>query len=69
LISDNEIRETKALITRHTANSVHDCDLMFLPDFLKLDEMLNEELQQKNEYNDKMLEYISSLFSQGNSNN
>ena len=42
---------------------------MFLPDFLKLDEMLNEELQQKNEYNDKMLEYISSLFSQGNSNN
>ena len=46
-IPDNKVRESKAMISMHTSNSFHDCDRMFIPDWMTLDETVQKMLEQK----------------------
>lgn len=35
------------MISMHTSNSMHDCDRMFVPDWMKLDDTVKKMLEEK----------------------
>lgn len=47
----------------HSSNSFSDCDRMFIPDFVKLDEIVKISLDKKAEDAQGMLEAISTMIS------
>lgn len=47
----------------HSSNSFFDCDRMFVPDFIKLDEVVKTTLDKKAEEAQGMLESIASIVS------
>jgi hypothetical protein len=60
LITDAQVREIKALISIHTSNSYLECDRMFVPDFLYLDDIVHKEAKQKLETAQSLLNTLLS---------
>lgn len=67
LIPDDNVRETKSLISMHSSNTFHDCDRMFIPDFIKLDETVQKTLKKKYENSSEMLEQLTLMLGLANS--
>lgn len=55
------LRLAKCNISIHTSNSFTDCDKMFIPDFLELDEQLAKHLEEKQEEKDNLLDHFGEL--------
>lgn len=47
----------------HSANSFSECDRMFIPDFVKLDEVVKETLDKKADEAQGMLDSIATMLS------
>ena len=58
IISDDKVREARAFISTHTANSIEVCDRMFVPDFLHLYNEVGEIHKNKQ----KNLEFLIQNF-------
>jgi len=61
MVPDDSIRESKSLISLNSSNSFSDCDGMFIPDFVKLDEVVKQTLDKKAEDAQDMLDSIASM--------
>lgn len=63
MVPDDSIRESKALISMYSANSFSECDGMFIPDFVKLDEVVKNTLDKREEEAQDMLNVITTMMS------
>ena len=55
------LRQAKVNISIHTSNSFSDCERMFIPDFLELDEELGKYLEKKEEDEANLLENMTGV--------
>ena len=55
MITEIRVKEIKSIITLNTSTSYSDCDLMFISDFLYLDEMVAKHTKEKYETIDNIL--------------
>lgn len=60
-MSIENLRIAKINISIHTSNSFTDCEKMFIPDFLELDEQLAKYLEEKQEEEGNLLENLSAF--------
>ena len=55
------LRQAKVNISIHTSNSFSDCERMFIPDFLELNEELGKYLEKKEEDEANLLENMTGV--------
>jgi len=51
----------------NSSNTFHDCDRMFIPDFIKLDATIQKTLKKKFENSSDILEHLSHMLGLTNS--
>lgn len=60
-MSIENMRLAKCNISIHTSNSFTDCDNMFIPDFIELDQQLVKHLEEKQEEKVNLLDHFSEM--------
>lgn len=45
----------------HSSNTLADCDMMFVPEFMKVDEIIRKSLEAKQEQTQNLLESLASV--------
>ncbi len=51
----------------NSANTFHDCDRMFIPDFIKLDETIQKTMKKKFENSSEILAHLTQMLGLTNS--
>lgn len=67
LMNIENLRQAKINISIHTSNSFTDCEKMFIPDFLELDEQLSKYLKEKQEQDEEKENNLLDHFNEVNS--
>ena len=51
----------------NSTNTFHDCDRMIIPDFIKLDEIIQNSIKAKSDESSNLLEHLTQLIGMSNS--